>query len=520
MKRITKIEANESLVQKKKMKVAAYCRVSTASDEQIISLEAQKAHYENYILANDEWEYVGLYYDEGITGTKKHVRAGLLSLIADCEAGKIEFIITKSISRFARNTTDCLEMVRKLTDLGISIFFEKENINTGSMESELMLSILSSLAESESVSISENEKWSIRKRFQDGTFIISYPPFGYENVDGEMIIVPEQAEIVKEIFAACLAGKGTHAIAKELNARGLKTKKNGNWGAGAVNAILTNEKYTGDVIFQKTYSDSSFNRHINYGERDRFLCKGHHEPIISHEDFEKVRSVLDQRAIEKGNGTDTYRYQNRYCFSGIIKCGECGGTFKRRQHYKPSGDYVAWTCGTHLENKKKCSMLYIEDEAIKNAFLTMINKLVYGHQAVLKPLLRSLRGMNDKDRLLRVQDLEMRMEENTDKKQTLTSLMAAGILEPAVFNRENNALITEEQNLRMEKEQLMTSVGGDKVRVQELQKLMAFTSKGEMLTDFDEAVFQSFVESIFVESRAKIIFRLKSGLNLPERLVK
>ena len=144
------------------------------------------------------------------------------------------------------------------------------------MESELMLSILSSLAESESVSISENSKWSVQKRFQNGTFIISYPPYGYENDNGTMVIVPEQAEIVKEIFAACLAGKGTHAIARELNARGIKTKRSGKWSAGTVNAILNNEKYTGDVIFQKTYSDSSFNRHINYGERDRFLCENHH----------------------------------------------------------------------------------------------------------------------------------------------------------------------------------------------------------------------------------------------------
>lgn len=519
MKRITKIGVNETLVQKKKLKVAAYCRVSTASDEQLISLEAQKAHYESYIRSNDEWEYVGLYYDEGITGTKKDVRAGLLSMIADCEDGKIEFIITKSISRFARNTTDCLEMVRKLTDLGISIYFEKENINTGSMESELMLSILSSLAESESVSISENSKWSVQKRFQSGTFIIAYPPYGYDNDNGTMVIVPEQAEVVKEIFASCLAGKGTHAIAKELNARGLKTKKNGKWGAGAVNAILTNEKYTGDVIFQKTYSDSSFSRHRNYGERDRFLCENHHEPIISREDFDKVRAVLDQRAREKGNGTDTYRYQNRYCFSGIIKCGECGGTFKRRQHYKPSGDYVAWTCGKHLENKKECSMMYITDEGIKFAFLTMMNKLVYGHNAILKPLLRTLRGMDDKDRLLRIQELECQMEENTDKKQTLTSLMAAGFLEPAVFNKENNVLVVEEQHLRSEKEQLLNSVGGDKVKVKELQRLMSFTTKGEILTEFENEIFLAFVDSITVESRKKIIFHLKCGLDLAERLV-
>ena len=161
MKRITKIAENASLG-KKKIRVAAYCRVSTASEEQLVSLAAQKAHYENYIKSNDNWEFAGLYYDEGISGTKKEKRDGLLAMVAACERGMIDFVITKSISRFARNTTDCLELVRKLLDLNIYIYFEKENINTGSMESELMLSILSGLAESESVSISENEKWGIR----------------------------------------------------------------------------------------------------------------------------------------------------------------------------------------------------------------------------------------------------------------------------------------------------------------------------------------------------------------------
>ena len=519
MKRITKIGVNETLIQKKKLRVAAYCRVSTASEEQLISLDAQKTHYESYIRANDEWEYVGLYYDEGITGTKKDIRAGLRTMITDCEDGVIDFIITKSISRFARNTTDCLEMVRKLTDLGVSIFFEKENINTGTMDSELMLSILSSLAESESVSISENNQWSIQKRFQNGTFIISYPPYGYKNDNGTMVIVPEQAEIVKEIFAACLAGKGTEAIARELNAGSAKTKKNGKWSAGTIKAILTNEKYTGDVIFQKTYTDSGFNRHTNYGERDRFLCENHHEPIISHEDFEKVRMVLDQRAMEHGNGTDTYRYQNRYCFSGKIKCGECGATFKRRHHYKPSGNYVAWTCSKHLENKKDCSMLYISDDSIKLAFLTMMNKLNYGHQLVLKPLMQTLQGMDDKDRLIRIQELDICIERNKERKQILTSLMATGILETAVFNKENSTLVIEEENLRAEKEKLVNFVGSDKSRIKELKKLMAFTSKGAMLTEFEDEIFIDYVESITVESRTKVVFHLKCGLNLTERLV-
>lgn len=486
----------------------------------MISLDAQKVHYESYIKLNDEWEYAGLYYDEGISGTKVDARSGLLSMLSDCEEGRIDLIITKSISRFARNTTDCLEMVRKLIDLGIYIIFEKEKIHTGSMESELMLSILAGLAESESVSISQNSKWGIRKRFEKGTFIISYPPYGYDNVDGEMVIVPEQAEIVKEIFASCLAGNGTYTIAKSLNNRGIPTKKGGKWHGSTINGILTNEKYTGDVIFQKTYTDSGFRRHTNYGEQDMFLCADHHEAIVSHEDFDKVREILDQRSMEKGNGSNTSRSQKRYAFSGRIKCGNCGSSFKRRQHYKPSGDYVAWTCDTHLRDKNACPMLYIEDEAIKAAFATMMNKLIFGHQEILKPLMRSLRGLDDKDRLIQINVMGRKIEENADKKQTLATLMTQGLLDAAVYNSASHNLMVEEQELKDRKEELMNNIGGDKTKVRELQALMDFTSKGEMLTEFDEELFTAFVENIIVQSREEITFRLKCGLNLKERLVR
>ena len=197
MKKITIIEPAAARQKTKKRRVAAYCRVSTGMDDQLVSLETQKAHYEEYITANPEWEYAGLYYDEGITGTKKEKRPALLQMMKDCEAGKIDFIVTKSLSRFARNTTDCLELVRKLLSLGISVYFEKENLDTGSMESELLLSIMSSLAESESVSISENNKWGIRHRFENGTFKIGYAPFGYSVRDGEFSIIEEEAEWVR-----------------------------------------------------------------------------------------------------------------------------------------------------------------------------------------------------------------------------------------------------------------------------------------------------------------------------------
>lgn len=519
MKRITKIEENKALSNSKKIRVAAYCRVSTASDEQLISLDAQKAHYEDYIRSNDEWEYAGLYYDEGITGTKKECRDGLLSLVNACEKGLVDMVITKSISRFSRNTTDCLELVRKLLDLKVTVIFEKENLNTSTMESELMLSILSSLAENESVSISENSKWSVQKRFQNGTFIISYPPYGYKNENGEMVIVPKQAEVVRKIFADTLVGKSTHAIARELNEQGIVSKKGGKWTPGTVNAIIRNEKYTGDAIFQKTYTDSSFNRHINNGECDQYLCEGHHEAIVSHEVYEKANEVMNQRGREKGNGENTQRYQNRYGFSGKIRCGECGGVFKRRIHYKPSGNYVAWCCTRHIENKDACSMKYITDDGVKAAFLTMMNKLIFAHQQILKPLLHSLQGYDDKERLLQIQEYETKLEKNVEQRQVLTSLMASGLLEPALFNRENNMLVLEEQRLQEEKNKVMHSVSGNRTRVDALQKLIKAVSGKEMLTEYDDELFLAHVDHITVNSRDEVVFVMKCGLELKERMV-
>jgi DNA invertase Pin-like site-specific DNA recombinase len=238
MKKITKIdELTRSQLSKNKLRVAAYARVSTDSDEQLESLKAQREHYENYIKSNPEWEFAGLYYDEGISGTKKEKRPELLRMIRDCESNRVDFIITKSISRFARNTMDCLELVRQLLNIGVFIYFEKENLNTGDMEGELMLSILSGFAAEESASISQNMTWSISKKFQNGSFIIGSPPYGYANVNSEMVIVPEEAEVVKRIFSECLSGKGGSVIAKGLNRDKIPARRGNHWSTGTVIGI-------------------------------------------------------------------------------------------------------------------------------------------------------------------------------------------------------------------------------------------------------------------------------------------
>jgi site-specific DNA recombinase len=247
-----------------KLNVAAYCRVSTDNAKQLDSLDAQIRHYESYIKSNNKWTLAGVYYDEGMTGTSKDKRTGLLNLIKDCKEGKVNLIITKSISRLARNTADCLELVRSFTELGVCLYFEKENINTQSMESELMLSILAGLAENESLSISENTKWSIRRRFQNGTYKVSDPPYGYDARNGKLVINEEEANIVRHIFSETLAGKGSQKIANELNKRNIKSKRNSKWTANTILGMLQNERYIGDALYQKTYMDSNYKRHTNY----------------------------------------------------------------------------------------------------------------------------------------------------------------------------------------------------------------------------------------------------------------
>ena len=229
--------------------------------------------------------------------------------------------------------------------------------------------------------------------------------------------------------------------------------------------------------------------------------------------------MLRQRAREKGNGRDTDKYQNRYGFSGRIRCSECGGSFKRRQHYKPSGNYVAWCCANHLTDKNSCSLKYITDTALKRAFVMMMNKLAFGHKPVLRPLLRSLRDLDDKARLLKVGELERQIEKNMERKQVLTNLMAGGYLEPALFNKESNSLAVESAELRQEKESLMHSISGDMEKADELQSLLKFVSKGTMLTEFDDEIFLKYVERITVQSRSEVTFELKCGLCLRERLV-
>lgn len=342
MREITKIEGRNTQPIKRK-RVAAYARVSSGKDAQLHSLSAQISYYNNYIGSRGDWELVGIYADEAMTGTRDN-RPEFQKMLADCRAGKIDMVIAKSITRLARNTVTLLETARELKTLDVDIYFEKENIHTLSSDGELMLTLLASFAQEESRSASENVKWRIRKQFEKGysTYIDMY---GYHFRDNTLQIVPEEAEIIRRIFTDYLSGMGKTAIAKKLNRQKVPTKKNGNlWRGTTIHDILTNEKYTGDLILQKFYrTDYITKKNVrNHGERPMYHVEDCHEAIIDKATFAAVQEEV-KRCREKA--APTKMPSEHYLFTGLVRCGQCGSTFYRRirnrntKYAKP-----VWTC--------------------------------------------------------------------------------------------------------------------------------------------------------------------------------
>ena len=515
MKNVTKIEfGNNSCQPKKQIRVAAYCRVSTGSDDQLVSLEAQKAHYEDYISSNPEWKFAGIYSDEGITGTKKEKRPAFMRMMKDCEDGKIDYIVTKSLSRFARNTTDCLELVRRLLELKIPVYFEKENLNTGSMETEMFLSVMSSMAESESVSISENHRWGVRHRFENGTYRISCAPYGYSVKKGEFSIREDEAVWVRFMFDKAVEGLSSHQIALLLAEKNAPARRNGKWRATTVADMLKNEKYVGDCLFQKTYTGEQFKRYRNHGEKDQFYVEGHHEAIVSREVFEAAGRAIKQRKKEKRLKTGIAN--TLYPFTRKIFCGECGAVLVRHINSTGSIKYPVWVCREHLQHKEKCSMKYVRESALKAAFGTMMNKLIFGRKEVLQALLDDIRRKNSKSDLKRIDEIDRALGEITSRKVNLSSIATKGYIDSVTFTRESNSLNLEAERLKGERDVLVNGINNDLHITEALQELILFTGKQEMFSEFNEDVFRKFVDRMTLSTRTEVVFHLKCGLSLRE----
>jgi DNA invertase Pin-like site-specific DNA recombinase len=360
MKRtITKIEAKPKLVTK--TKVAAYARVSTGKDAMLHSLASQINHYKKFIKSNNEWQFVGVYADEALTGTKES-REEFQQLIKDCKAGKIDMIITKSISRFARNTVTLLKTVRELKSIHVDVFFEEQNIHSISSDGEMILTLLASFAQEESRSVSDNMKWRIKKEFENGAIWGGRSSLGYKLVNKKFIVVPEEAEIVRLIFQLYIKGHGADSIRKILDSKGIEPMYTKKWGHSSIMKILKNRNYTGDLILQKTYREDHLTKRqiINKGELDRYYIKDNHEAIVSRDAFEKAERIRKERAQKN----KPHSPRQDYPFLGKVQCGICGKSYTRKRMRQK----LIWVCSFSVKmGQDVCNAKLVPNDIIVEA---------------------------------------------------------------------------------------------------------------------------------------------------------
>ena len=376
----------ESRIDMRPKRVAAYCRVSTDREEQEHSFETQKAMYTEMIMMKPTWQMAGIYADEGITGTVAKKRPGFMKMIEDCRKGKIDMIVTKSVSRFSRNNLDCLMYVRELKQLGIPIIFEKEGINTIQVSSELLLTLFGALSQAESESISMNVKLGIRQSLKNGNVRFSYKTFlGYrKGADGQPEIVPEQADIVRRIYNDFLAGATYLEIAKRLTEENVPTMGGGSrWFSERIKSILKNEKYKGDALLQKTYITDPISKRVkkNNGELPMYYVENSHPAIIERRVFDKVQEEIARRAGKKkvkqtGTKTELGRYSGKYALTELLYCGECGTPYRRCTWSRDGKKKIVWRCVSRLDyGKKYCkNSPSVEESRLHNAIAAAITK--------------------------------------------------------------------------------------------------------------------------------------------------
>ena len=500
---ITKIQAKTDL--SIITRLAAYIRVSSDSEDQRHSFSAQYRYYSRIAENSANTMLTEIYADEGITGTCTDKRDEFNRMMSDARKHKFDRIIVKSVTRFARNTKDCLEAVRELKKLGISVYFEENNIDTGKSDGEMIVTIFGMAAQNESLSISKNVRWGIRRRMENGTYVCNITAYGYKYKNRKYIINPDEAEIVKEIFELYLSGYGRLAISEML------TEKTGvKWNPGKIRYILRNEKYIGDSLFQKTFTTEMlpFKGKRNKGELPKYYVEGTQEPIIDKETFRAVQELISRRE-------GTRRQKQDYTFTKMIVCGNCGHTFKR----KIVNGRTYWVCSNHNLNSNNCPVKAIPETAVQDAYIRLFNKLKCGAEVILAPTIRQLEDLIMKKQAGNRQLLTVRsdMIATRDRIDQITRLYESGILSAELYNGQKKEAEAKINRLR----KMMTAAAdtdGLTNRADRLSDLMVTVTDGDIMCDFEESTFEITVEKITAMSDTELKFRLIGGVEFTERL--
>ena len=527
MANITVIPASKTLHSKmpvnaqSRRKVAGYARVSTDSEEQLTSYEAQVDYYTKYIRSNPDWEFVDVYTDEGISATNTRHRDGFNRMIADALAGKIDLIVTKSVSRFARNTVDSLTAVRKLKEHGTEVYFEKEGIYTFDSKGELLITIMSSLAQEESRSISENVTWGQRKRFADGKVSLPYKSFlGYrKGPDGLPEIVPEEAEIVREIYKLFVQGKTVNWIATHLTSKGIPTPRGKEkWQTSTIESILTNEKYKGSAVLQKKFTVDFLSKKmkVNEGEVPQYVVDQSHPAIIDPEEWQKVQ---DEMAVRKAKGK---HHNSLSPFSAKIVCGDCGEFYGSKVwHSTDKYRRVIWQCNGKFKGEHRCGTPHLYEDDIKRLYLRAVADLTEDREV----LLETCRMIHDE--YLNTDAIDAECATLNDEIEIVSGLTKKLIAENATtaipqdeYNRKYDALVerfhtAQDRFDELQKLRITRSFQADVLECFMFEIKSIDTS---LPLEYTDRFWLNLIDRVTVYKDKRLVFRFKNGTEVEETL--
>lgn len=497
--------------EKPKIRIAAYCRVSTDSSDQEHSFAAQVKHYTEAVEKMSDCVLVDIYADDGISGRGTAKRDDFKRLIADCKKGKIDRIMVKSVSRFARNTVDCLETVRMLSQYGVSVYFEKEDIDTAKMPSEVILAMSGTQAQDESVSHGNNMRWSYKQRMESGNFLGTIATYGYTLVNsGTAIINEEEAKVVRLMKDLYLSGMGLMKISKYLTAHGIYRRNGKPWNPMAVQYVLTNERYVGDALLQKTITTFEYppKKIRNDGSQPQYYVENCLPAIFTREERAAILALMESRKVKQRQGG--------HRLSKMLRCSECGHSY--RQIKTPTD--VLWRCAYRNAGRTECEIISVREDDVCQAFIDSINKLYLHREELLTPLIKRMETMQSKMNGTEVKVYEVDKEIAVLSKQSLViaELLTQGILEPSDFAAQSNELTQKISSLRNKRRELLTQSQTDDIlsALRELDDML--DDMESELTDYDEDIIRAIIKHATVISDKEIRIHLHGGLTVTEYL--
>ena len=531
---ITKIEANPILSSRKdeyrRLRVAAYCRVSTDEEDQLNSLETQMQYYTSKIAENPNWTMVGIYADEGITGTRADKRDKFMKLMRDCQKGKVDYILTKSTSRFARNTVDSLTWIRKLRAIGIGVYFEEQNLDSSKVENETLIGFFSVMAQSESESISGNVKWGIHKRMRNGTYAVQFNMLGYKRGDdGEPYIIPEEAEVVREMFNRFLDGASLGQLKDFLENKQVLTRRGkSEWSISVIRGMLSNEKYVGDILYQKTYRTDCISKKVkvNRGEMTRYLVSNNHAPIIDRDTFNLVQAELSRRTSKNKKMdsaiTEQGKYSGKFALSELLICGSCGSAYRRNSKVAKGKTTYYWRCVNRVEHGTKyCKdSAGVEEKMLQESICRCLSKMLEDSQEVYSLIQSNLTyAVSGNSAALDMHLIETQMKQVKQDADNMMEKMSKTEGSTELYEKALSELFEQLVALRTQYEQARAqSEQSDSVNA-EVQRILNILKTTEIsFTEYDDLTVRRLVECIQVCGREKIIVTLKGGYQAEEEL--